>query len=204
MSKDPAFLFYPGDYLRDTQCMSAEQQVAYDRMICEHMRNICISKTMLNFFTKKLNEEDKQYLIELLKKVNGGYQIEWVALSIEKRRAYSESRRKNKEGTHDTHMLSCDTHMENENEDENKSKKRKKQIFKKPTKEEVCNYFEEKGYNRDVGARAWGGYDAADWHDSQGTKIINWKQKMWNNWFRPEHEIKKHNSNWVPPDERPV
>jgi len=116
MGKDPAFLFYPGDYLRDTQCMSEEQQVAYDRMMCEHMRNICISKTKLNFFTKKLNIEEKEYLIDLLKKVDGGYQIEWVALSIEKRRAYSASRRKNRDSKKDNICGSYDFHMENEDE----------------------------------------------------------------------------------------
>jgi hypothetical protein len=116
MGKDPAFLFYPGDYLRDTQCMSEVQQVAYDRMMCEHMRNICISKTKLNFFTKKLNQEEKDYLIDLLKEVDGGYQIEWVALSIEKRRAYSESRRKNRDQKKNNICESYDSHMENENE----------------------------------------------------------------------------------------
>ena len=29
MAKDPAFLFYPGDYLRDTQCLSSNAQASY-------------------------------------------------------------------------------------------------------------------------------------------------------------------------------
>lgn len=95
--KDPAFLFYPGDYLRDTQCLSEKTQVAYDRIICEHMRNICITQEQVNFFTKKLSEEELKELLMVLKKVNGGFQIEWVAESITKRRAYSESRRKNRQ-----------------------------------------------------------------------------------------------------------
>ncbi len=119
----PAFLFYPGDYLRDTQCLSEICQVAYDRIMCEHMRNICISKTQLNFFTKRLNDEEKKELIFLLKEIPGGYQIEWVADSIAKRQAYSESRRNNKVGKLGKKPKNISslyvTHMENENENEN-------------------------------------------------------------------------------------
>ena len=105
---DPAFLFYPGDYLRDTQCLSEKSQVAYDRIMCEHMRNICISKQQLNFFTKRLTDDEKQEVFHLLTEIDGGYQISWVADSIAKRQRYSESRRNNrKKGgkTYDEHMM---------------------------------------------------------------------------------------------------
>lgn len=119
MAKDPAFLFYPGDYLKDTQCFSEKTQVAYDRILCEHMRNICISQQQLKFFTKRLNEEEIEELMMSLRKVNGGFQIEWVAESILKRRTYSESRRKNREGKSKNICETHDSHMENEivNED---------------------------------------------------------------------------------------
>ena len=120
--KDPAFLFYPGDYLRDTQCLSEKSQVAYDRIMCEHMRNICISQQQLNFFTKRLSDEEKAELLFLLTQTDGGYQITWVAESICKRREYSNSRRNNRtksKKTSDEDVLTYDQHMENENEDEN-------------------------------------------------------------------------------------
>jgi len=98
MAKDPAFLFYPGDYLRDTQTLSEKSQVAYDRIMCEHMRNICISKQQLNFFTKRLNQDEIDELMFVLTEKDGSYQIEWVAESIQKRRKYSESRRDNRKG----------------------------------------------------------------------------------------------------------
>jgi len=123
MSKDPAFLFYPGDYLRDTQNFTEHQQVAYDRIMCEHMRNICITQAQLNFFTKRLNPEEKRELVFYLKQINGGYQIEWVAESIEKRRIYSENRRENRVKNKTNICLSHDEHMENENEIENKKNK---------------------------------------------------------------------------------
>jgi len=121
MAKDPAFLFYPGDYLRDTQNFTAEQQVAYDRIMCEHMRNICVSKTQVNFFTKRLSADEKKELLYYLVEVNGGYQIAWVAESIIKRRAYSESRRENKIKKHHKICSTYDEHMENEIEIENEN-----------------------------------------------------------------------------------
>src|SRR3990172_2953077 len=121
MAKDPAFLFYPGDYLRDTQCLSENTQVAYDRIMCEHMRNICITQTQLDFFTKRLTVEEKNELLFILNKVDGGYEIEWVALSIRERISYSESRRKNREGKPKEDMLTYDSHMEGESESDNNS-----------------------------------------------------------------------------------
>lgn len=121
MTKDPAFLFYPGDYLRDTQCFSEKTQVAYDRIMCEHMRNICITQQQLKFFTKRLDEQELAELMHCLKAIDGGYQIEWIAESIEKRRAYSDSRRKNRTShikTYEKDMKSYVPHMENEIENE--------------------------------------------------------------------------------------
>lgn len=116
--KDPAFLFYPGDYLKDTQCLSEKSQVAYDRIMCEHMRNICISQQQLTFFTKRLNDEEKDEIMYLLKKIPGGFQIEWVAESICKRRDYSKSRAENRKGKKKNISKSYDSHMENEIENE--------------------------------------------------------------------------------------
>ncbi len=119
MAKDPAFLFYPGDYVRDTQCMSANVQVAYDRIMCEHMRNICITQQQLNFFTKRLSVDEKEEMMTVLIKIKGGFQIEWVAESIEKRRDYSKSRSNNRKGkgkNQPVKEITYDHHMEIEDE----------------------------------------------------------------------------------------
>jgi hypothetical protein len=125
MAKDPAFLFYPGDYLRDTQCLSESVQVAYDRIMCEHMRNICITQKQLKFFTKRLTPDEVEELLCVLTAVEGGYQITWVAESINKRKDYSDSRRTNRAGKNKKDIIniskSYDEHMENENINEAKS-----------------------------------------------------------------------------------
>lgn len=122
MAKDPAFLFYPGDYLKDTQCLSEKSQVAYDRIMCEHMRNISedmnnitITKERIDFFTKRLSEDEKSEVFHVLNKIGDGYQIEWVAESICKRKSYSNSRAKNRKGKNKEDMLSYVPHMENAN-----------------------------------------------------------------------------------------
>lgn len=126
MAEDPAFLFYPGDYLRDTQNLSEKAQVAYDRIMCEHMRNICedmidicITYKQHKFFTKRLNDDEKEELEMVLIKTSNGFQIRWVAESISKRKSYSDSRRSNREGKKKEHMINiCKSyvpHMENEN-----------------------------------------------------------------------------------------
>lgn len=129
MGKDPAFLFYPGDYLRDTQNLSEKSQVAYDRIMCEHMRNICedmnniaVSKRQVDFFTKRLNNDEKEELLFVLIKNGVHYQIEWVALSIAKRKAYSNSRSQNRLSKSKKDMKNISKHMVNEDEIVNENK----------------------------------------------------------------------------------
>lgn len=197
MAKDPAFLFYPGDYLRDTQCLSESVQVAYDRIMCEHMRNICISQQQLNFFTKRLSEDEKSELEMVLTKVEGGFQIAWVAESICKRKAYSSSRSENRKGKSKEDMNNIsDTyveHMVNENENVIEDKKEDKKETKKPkskkpiipTEEEFLAYYKSElskqfpglEFNMKAKYEQWV-FDG--WKDGFGTEITNWKSKMKN------------------------
>ena len=56
------------------------------------------------------------------------------------------------------------------------------------------NYFVENGYQRSYGAKVWKGYHEADWHDSKGTKIKNWKQKSVHVWFKDEYKTASFNN----------
>jgi hypothetical protein len=157
MSNDPAFLFYPGDYLRDTQCLTEQAQVAYDRIMCEHMRNICISQTTLKFLTKRLDELEREQIMEILDEVDGGFAIPWVRESIIKRREYSESRRNNRKGKENPTpknskkiSLSYDAHMENENEDVNENVNNNKKVWF----EDFWNRFDKKTEKPDA-IREW-------------------------------------------------
>jgi hypothetical protein len=70
-----------------------------------------------------------------------------------------------------------------------KDKRRKRKPFTPPTLDDVKSYFVENGYDPAMGIKAWMGYDAANWFDSKGDPVLNWKQKMINVWFKNEYKI---------------
>ena len=68
-----------------------------------------------------------------------------------------------------------------------------------PTLEEVRNYFDENGYEPDVGERAFHLYNTSlednpkrkYWRDSRDNMIKNWKMKMRSVWFKPENKLQE-------------
>jgi hypothetical protein len=58
-------------------------------------------------------------------------------------------------------------------------------VFTPPQIEEVKLFFEENGFVN--GERAWNYYNDADWKDSTGKPVKNWKQKMRGVWFKDEN-----------------
>lgn len=79
---------------------------------------------------------------------------------------------------------------EYEYEVNNKSNKSK---FIAPKLEEVTKYFLQNGYDPNVAKKAFEYYQEANWHDSTGKKIKNWKQKMRGVWFKEENLHKPEN-----------
>lgn len=72
------------------------------------------------------------------------------------------------------------------------TEKQDRKTFIPPTREDVQKYFEENGYQQQSADRFFDSYSVADWHDSRGNKLKNWKQKAQMVWFKPE--IKKEQS----------
>jgi hypothetical protein len=77
-----------------------------------------------------------------------------------------------------------------------KESKDKKAVFTKPTQTEVESYFTENGYTKESGQKAFTYYDIADWKDSQGKQVRNWKQKMQSVWFKPENKAVQNAFDW--------
>lgn len=71
---------------------------------------------------------------------------------------------------------------------EQKNNRTKKQVA--PTVDMVKLYFAENGYSEYSAVTAFNFYNSADWHDSNGKKVKNWKQKMQGVWFKEENKIK--------------
>lgn len=78
----------------------------------------------------------------------------------------------------------------NGNVNGNVNEEAKKHKFTPPVIEEVETYFVENGYSIESAQKAFNYYALADWHDSKGNKIKNWKQKMQGVWFKDENKQK--------------
>ena len=74
----------------------------------------------------------------------------------------------------------------------NKNNKKEKELKKieYPTLNEFIEYFIINGYTKELAIRAWKGYNEANWYDSGGKKINNWKQKAQHVWFRDDNKKK--------------
>jgi|GEM_PF-3253518 len=69
--------------------------------------------------------------------------------------------------------------------------------FTPPEIDEVVKYFKENNYSIESAKKAFNHYNIADWHDTTGKPVLNWKQKMNTVWFKPENK-KRHNKKQKP------
>lgn len=60
--------------------------------------------------------------------------------------------------------------------------------FQPPTVSEVIEFFKSNGYSEAAAKKAFEHYNLADWHDTNGKKVLNWKQKINTIWFKPENK----------------
>lgn len=67
--------------------------------------------------------------------------------------------------------------------------KKNTKVFIPPILLDVISYFKENGYTEQVAERAFRYYNDANWVDSKGSKVKNWKQKMQGVWFKDENKI---------------
>jgi len=111
--KDPAVLFYTSDFLSGTYTMSDEQTGKYIRLLCfQHQHGKLSQKDMLSIC--------KAYDVEIWSKFrseNNFFYNERMLIESEKRKKYSESRRKN--ANNDKKDKAYAKHMGNVNENIN-------------------------------------------------------------------------------------
>ncbi len=120
MAKDPAFLFYTGDFTTGTQFFSDEQVGKYVRLLmAQHQHGHLSEKQMIQI----CKSHDADIWSKFSKDQEGLFFQQRLEFEIEKRRSYTESRSKNKKGktkSHDIHIKnksrSYGKRMENENE----------------------------------------------------------------------------------------
>lgn len=89
--------------------------------------------------------------------------------------------------------------FDNDNEQKVVQKQQpERKTFIPPTLKEVEDYFVENGYMIAAAAKAYKYYDTAKWHDSKGSPVKNWKQKMISVWFKPENLAPVTHKKYIP------
>lgn len=185
--KDPAFLFYPNDYIGGTMGMTFEEKGAYVELLMVQFNRGHMTKHMINQTVGQLWESIST---KFSQDENGLYYNIRLEVEQNKRKSFTETRRNNKLGNNQHtkkeeiqsgHMSS---HMEDENEDVNRSKIKK---FIIPTIEDITKYCIER--KNDVNPQKF-----INFYESKGWMIGKNKMKDWKACVRTwetEKEIKQ-------------
>ena len=175
MSKDPAFLFYSSDFLTGTLLMSMEQKGKFITLLCiQHQKGHLSEKDMLHI----CGSYDEDVFTKFQKDEQGKFYNIRLEEEIDKRKAYSESRRNNRKKKEDMNNTSSSyvQHMENENENEDLIEKKKVARFQKPTIEQLKEYMSEQGMN-DIAENWLNHYEANGWMVGK-VKMKDWKASV--------------------------
>jgi len=194
--KDPAFLFYYQDWLVGTYFLNRREKGAYMDLLCYQADKGTLTlqtiKEILNGDFECWNKLQEKFIEE-----DGIFYNKRLRIEKEKRAKHitnqSENAKKrwNKDECHgNATAMPLEDENENINKDINKNinKNEKKKKFIPPTEEEVINYFEEKGYRKDIAKKAFLYYSEMEWHDSRDKPIKSWKGKMVAVWFKDENK----------------
>jgi hypothetical protein len=126
---------------------------------------------------------DEDIFSKFKKDNDGKFYNERLKEEVQKRKAYSESRRNNRKKKEDMIDTSktYDEHMENENENENKDLNKSKKVtsFQKPTIEQVEEYMKERGMSN-YASRFHNFYESKGWMVGKN-KMKDWKAAV-RNW----------------------
>ena len=175
MSKDPAFLFYSSDFLTGTLLMSMEQKGKFITLLCiQHQKGHLSEKDMLHI----CGSYDEDVFTKFQKDEQGKFYNIRLEEEVDKRKAYSESRRNNRKKKEDVNNISSSyvQHMENENENEDLIEKKKVARFQKPTIEQLKEYMSEQGMN-DIAENWLNHYEANGWMVGK-VKMKDWKASV--------------------------
>lgn len=187
MAKDPAFLFYPGDYVSGTMGMTFEEKGAYMDLLMLQFNRGHMNTHMIQHTIGHLWEQVKSKFIQ---DEEGLWYNVRLDFEKEKRKTFTESRRNNikpkekpkSEPSYETHMDShMKPHMENVNENINKDININKSKCKF---EEALEYFSirlgtEQG--KTEAQKFFNYYESNGWKVGKNP-MKNWKAAA-NNWI---------------------
>jgi uncharacterized protein YdaU (DUF1376 family) len=191
MAKDPAFLFYPSDFLTGTMFMSNEQVGIYIRLLCsQHQHGGIIDKISFNSLVGS-NEIVRTKFIETELGFYNVRLMEVMELRNKKSSNISDAVKNIWKERKNGIPLKNDAIPLQSQKNPKRIPKKKDAIpmgIVNINVNEVILYFKENGYKEDIATKAFNYYNEANWHDASGKKVLNWKQKMQSVWFKPENK----------------
>lgn len=204
MAKDPAFLWYPGDWLGGTSTFSRFLKGAYIDLLMAQFNAGALS---LEEIKTVLGSDFGQAWPAIQKKFKqtdtGLFFNERLQLEKERRQEYVKSRGTNRSGTtnhmkniSNSYESSYEKHMENRNENVNEDQDeglQRKKGFVKPSKQHVQNYFTSIGINGLSYEKFY------DHYESNGWKVGKNSMKSWEaavrNWVKNSGKYDPPNKN---------
>jgi uncharacterized protein len=172
-----------------------EQKGKFITLLCiQHQKGHLSEKDMLHI----CGSYDEDVFTKFQKDEQGKFYNIRLEEEVDKRKAYSESRRNNRKKKEDVNNISSSyvQHMENENENEDLIEKKKVARFQKPTIEQLKEYMREQGMN-DIAENWLNHYEANGWMVGKNkmkdwkASVRTWKTNQKNNSATPQVVHKK-------------
>ena len=199
MAKDPAFLFYPGDYVSGTMGMTFEEKGAYIDLLMLQFNRGHMTHHMIHHTVGHLWDQVK---CKFVQDDEGLWYNVRLDIEKEKRKTFTESRRNNiksktkskEESSYEIHMSKHMTpHMENENENINKDIIINKNKCKL---EDALEYFSIRigvDQGKIEAEKFFNYYESNGWKVGKNS-MKNWKAAA-NNWITNSNTYAKGTSN---------
>lgn len=187
MAKDPAFLFYTGDFSTGTQFFTNEQIGKFLRLLmAQHQHGHLTEKQMLHI----CGTYDKEVFDKFEKDAEGMFFNSRLETEILKRSNFCKSRKDNR--TKKLVKKSYVKHMENENENKNEDIiKNKRVLFIRPTLEQIQAYCLERK-NSVNPVKFFNHYQSNGWQVGKN-KMKDWKAAI-HTWENSDYNSTKPNN----------
>lgn len=199
MAKDPAFLFYPSDFLTGTVFMTNEEIGIYVKLLCaQHQQNGSIKEDAFNnlvpensIIRSKFKKDNEGYYNQRLQDEMLLRQKKSTNLSANALKRWSNTMQKQCK----SNAIAYAGHMpiEDENEDINKD-------YNIELLDKIKTYGQAKEIPNEICESYFHHYEKKNWLDGNGMKITNWKSGLinWakderNRKFKPEENVKSKN-----------
>ena len=147
-------------------------------------------EVQMKHLRRKVNADEQIDLlmsIGLLHDREGMVYIKWIDEEIESANARRNRSRKGAAARWNNAKEMLKHKTSNAKGDAKTKEKKTKDVFRRPTREQVIEYFKENEYGQDLGTQFFLYYDSQGWVKSNGIAIKNWKSTA-QTWFRKEEK----------------